>query len=268
MIKNKMINPNEKRLVKYNKKKITIISLIVIAIIVGTSLGIYYAVRPKAAFFSKNVSVSSSSTIRSKIKNIKVDEVIGVYFYNKESTEDKDMVYGLPEKEDGDHDVHSLDGAFSDYSSSLEGIDSIKWYSYQKSKDDDISNGAAEILLNRGKDKTPTWPFVEGEKEFSTIGNYLGKIGEEITNSVSAVELVAEERDDKKHKVNISGNSEITEFSGSTFMWFKLTEDIEGNQTIIWSIAQGIEDPDAINELDGSIWETAQEWVEKNGLIN
>jgi len=46
---------NGTKIVKYNKKKIIIISTIIAAIIAGTSVGIYYAVKPKPEKYPGNI---------------------------------------------------------------------------------------------------------------------------------------------------------------------------------------------------------------------
>ncbi len=102
------------KIVKLNKKKIIIISTVPVAIIIGTTIGIYFAVRTEPKPLPSNIEEISWEKAREKaIINPTTDdeEIYGIYVSEEDCPFCNIALYGTSELEDGED--WELIGAFS-----------------------------------------------------------------------------------------------------------------------------------------------------------
>lgn len=169
----KKLKKKSEKLIKYNRKKIIIISVIVLGIIAGISVGIYYAVQQPDKKFSKNVSKVSAQTARNKVEKMEVDDVMGIYLYDQSSDIDKQVVYG--ENEDGSFNYQSLEGPFSKYTEDLV-TNSAEWIAFSASDQVALQKKVSHFLF--GKDKNNPEPIFTGS---GSVYYNLGEISGDFT---------------------------------------------------------------------------------------
>lgn len=108
-------NNGEKKIVKRNWKKISIIIFVIVSIIVGTTLGIYYSVKPKPLPQPKGlIQMNNGSKVREKILETNpdgsfVNEYVVVYMGATDCPFCKYAIYGSTE----DFDV--IEGPYGEY---------------------------------------------------------------------------------------------------------------------------------------------------------
>lgn len=220
------------QIVKLNKKKIIIISLIVIIFIVGLSVGLYFAFRPEKTPLVRNDHTHWVDVDKAKksIKDTKSDNeddpnIVGLYFGIENSDLSDLALYGdtalnNDEKED-------LSGPFSEY---LKWNDEMEWYCINAENETENEKNMKEFF--HGGEENYSWTI---ENDWSST-NYGGEASnasidfDSQTNEwVSAdIQFKLNEESSDWDDIDsytldfVAGGESITfDYTAPTWMWFR-----------------------------------------------
>ena len=130
----------EKKLIKRNWKKITIIVSILLIFLIGISVGFYFIFRPdKFNFNSETLNGSEISIKKAKEKILENDteDNVGLFFYKENGDATNYMTYGDTTGSKGDYSEVEGIGPFS-YWLDKQDESKTKWYSINIDKKDNL----------------------------------------------------------------------------------------------------------------------------------
>lgn len=157
-----------KKLVRLNKWKIIIIVTVLVLVLAGIIVGIYFAVRPKD-FIPNNVQMVSVDEVNNIVEDYSdTDDVVGVVFYAEDSLQKDLAFYGSTAETD------VLEGPFSKYTDNFL-IDSEHWYVVKTENTEELNNAIYDLFYVDGSGSE----YEEPIPRYSSF-YYLGEVDDSI----------------------------------------------------------------------------------------
>ncbi len=254
------------RIVRYNKKKVFWISFVVIAIIVGVSLGIYYGTRPKGNPFPRGIRRGNWRDARRMVADAESEFegqdpddpdykeaiITGVFFGATDSTDYNHVIYGDAE------DKSSASGAFSYYLEEAKDYDEISWIAITDKNTVSSYESVNRFLWGTTSSEAAMPNGDDGKDIVYLDGLDVDVIWDDWDNPNNKVKKVRidnqsiSDPDEEVYKTEIGGNSSFA----TDAAWFMFKN---GSLEIV---VTGLEDPDT-ESLDSKFFHDLVEQTEK-----